>query len=390
MRKLNKVIYASSAMREEDFMTLFQKMSKIPGQQAQKFNRLMIQGIKKNDTDVYVITSPPINKSNCSSRVIALGKRKEGRITYRYLPIINIRIVKNVLVMLLSFLHTFFASINKDTVIVCDVLNISVAMGAVYAGRLLGKQCIGIVTDIPELMVTGHTKRTVKYCHNIINKCTSYVFLTEAMNDRLNPKGKPYTIVEGICAANIEDDIPSEAEKELSCLYAGLLDAEYGVKNMVDGFVKADIPNCVMHICGSGPYAEELKQVVSEHDNVIYHGSLFNKDVLALEHRVSLLINPRPSVNEFTKYSFPSKNMEYMASGTPVLTTKLPGMPEEYNEYVYLLEDETADGVCKALREILSKPAEELHQKGKEAKEFVLREKNNVKQAEKLLNLIGD
>ena len=133
-----------------------------------------------------------------------------------------------------------------------------------------------------------------------------------------------------------------------------------------------------------------MKALSEKYDNVIYLGIAPNSEIVKSELRATLLVNPRPTNEEYTKYSFPSKNMEYMASGTPVLTTKLPGMPEEYNEYVYLLEDESAEGVCNALKEILTKPAEELYQKGKEAKEFVVREKNNVKQAEKLISLIDN
>ena len=58
------------------------------------------------------------------------------------------------------------------------------------------------------------------------------------------------------------------------------------------------------------------------------------KQGVAEELKATLLVNPRPTTEEFTIYSFPSKNMEYMASGTPLLTTKLPGMPEEYHQYV--------------------------------------------------------
>ena len=36
-----------------------------------------------------------------------------------------------------------------------------------------------------------------------------------------------------------------------------------------------------------------------------------------------------------------------MACGTPLLTTKLPGIPDEYYEYCYTLDDETVDGVIK-------------------------------------------
>ena len=115
-----------------------------------------------------------------------------------------------------------------------------------------------------------------------------------------------------------------------------------------------------------------------------------NDVVVEEELRATLLVNPRPTNEDYTKYSFPSKNMEYMASGTPVLTTKLPGMPEEYYPYVYLLEEESAEGMAKALKEILSKPAEELAQKGAAAKKFVMEKKNNISQAKKLLDMLNN
>ena len=386
---VKKVIYAASVMREEEFSAIFAGSNNMPGQQAQKFNRLMVDGIEKNGVEIFVMSAPPITTRNCNRRVVALGKKRKGNTVYRYLPILNVKYLKNPFVVLSAFFHTLFATIGRKSAIVCDVLNVSVAMGAVAAGRLLGKRCIGIVTDVPELMVTGHTNKQVKYCYKIIRKCTDYVFLTEAMNERLNPKGKPYIIVEGVCSGTFGDDdkVPSD---ERVCFYAGLLDPEYGVKIMVDGFRKAKIPNTRLIICGKGPYEAELTQIAAEDPSVEYLGSLMNSEVVEMEKKATLLINPRPSSGEFTKFSFPSKNMEYMASGTPVLTTKLPGMPKEYDEYVYLLEEETADGVCKSLREIFAKTPEELHQKGSAAKEFVLQEKNNVKQAEKLLRLINN
>jgi len=388
MAKPKKVVYASSAMNEEDFSDLFRDSSKIPGQQAQKFNRLFAKGIEKNGVDVLMLSAPPITRSNCPSRIKLLRKKREGRICYSYLPIFNFKGIKNLLVMVLSFLRTFFALIGRDSAVVCDVLNISVAMGAVSAGRLLGKPCVGIVTDIPELMVTGHTPKMVKYSHKIIRKCTQYVFLTEAMSDRLNPTGKPYVIVEGVCDAEAVHDSENSVPEQPSCMYAGLLDAEYGVKSLVDGFLMANVPNAKLHLCGNGPYVEELKQIVDNNSNVIYHGMLFNKDVVKLEHEVSLLVNPRPSEGEFTKYSFPSKNMEYMVSGTPMLATRLPGIPTEYFDHLYLIEDESAEGIANVLRQVFSKSPEELLEKGRGAKAFILREKNNVKQAQKLMEML--
>ena len=388
MHKHKKVVYASSVMHEKDFSDLFKTSAKIPGQQAQKFNRLMVKGFIKNGLDVRVISAPPITPSNCSSKIKVLRKRKFGNLCYRYLPVVNIKGIKNIIIMILSFFSSFSSLIGKDSAVVCDVLNISVAMGAVSAGRLLGKRCVGIVTDIPELMVTGHTGKMVKLCYRIIGNCTDYVFLTEAMNERLNPDDKPYVIVEGVCDEEQVNDYSLTDEVEKSCLYAGLLDAEYGVKNMVDAFILADIPNCTLHLCGSGPYVDELNNVVKQHRNIVYHGVMMISDVLNLERKVSLLINPRPSSGEFTKYSFPSKNMEYMTSGTPVIANRLPGIPDEYYDHIYVFSGETVEEMAESFKMVFSKPSEALAQTGADAYYFVTEFKNSKVQAEKVINLL--
>lgn len=108
--------------------------------------------------------------------------------------------------------------------------------------------------------------------------------------------------------------------------------------------------NFRLKLFGSGPFVEKLKTKYTKKDSRIqYMGVAPNAEVVAAELDASLLVNPRPTHEEFTKYSFPSKNIEYMASGTPLLTTKLPGMPKEYYPYVFLIENESVEGYAKAL-----------------------------------------
>ena len=77
-----------------------------------------------------------------------------------------------------------------------------------------------------------------------------------------------------------------------------------------------------------------------------------------------------------------------MASGTPVLTTRLPGMPKEYYPYVDFIEEESAAGIAAALKAVLTRSDEELFQKGQKARAFVLEGRNNVVQAKKLLDML--
>ena len=372
-------------MGEKTFSDIFVNSKNIPGQQAQKFNRLLIKGLKLNGTDVIGLSTPPVTTSNLNKKFIVLGKKIEDEILFSYVPAINIPILKNILNIAGSFFKTLKYQKKNKTIIVCDVLNVSVSLGAVFAGILVGCPIVGIVTDIPELMVTGYLSRQVKLIYKILDKCSHYVFLTEPMNARLNPTGKPYVIIEGICNENTENE---KLDHNNHSIYAGYLDEKYGIKALIEAFILANVDGQELHIYGAGPYAEEAKRIANESDSIVYHGSVLNEIVVAEEKKARLLINPRPSNEEFTKYSFPSKNMEYMASGTPVLTTKLLGMTKDYYEYVYCFKDETVEGMSETLKTILEKDDEQLLEKGKEAQHFVMMQKNNLIQARKILALV--
>lgn len=382
-----KLYYVSTTTDAESFAQLFRNSAKVPGQQAQKFHRLMLSGLARNGAEVTAVSGLPVTKRNMPRKLIRGYRKVTDGVTYRYVFTVNLPFLKNITQMIGVFIRTLFGCVHKDSAVVCDVLNASIAYAAMVAARLAHKPCIGIVTDLPELMVTGTGKRYCKMVHRVIDGCTGYVMLTAAMNEALNEAGKPCTIIEGLC------DISMHGERRLNesvrvAMYAGLLDSRYGVKTMVDGFVKAAIPNAQLHIYGAGPYVSTLKRVVAENPNVVYHGTVMVDEVVAAELEADLLINPRPACEEFAKFSFPSKNMEYMVSGTPLLGARLPGIPEEYYSHMYLIADDTVEGMAAALRETLMLPSDELSEKGASAKRFVLEEKNNIKQAARLLSLL--
>ena len=59
-----KIDYASSAMDAQDFTKLFENSPQTPGQQAQKYNRLMIQGLAANGAEVRAVTARPVTGAN--------------------------------------------------------------------------------------------------------------------------------------------------------------------------------------------------------------------------------------------------------------------------------------------------------------------------------------
>jgi len=212
------------------------------------------------------------------------------------------------------------------------------------------------------------------------------------VNEPVNTNNNPQIAIEGM--VNYESKEVSNLREgkyqEKVVVYAWDLHEKYGIKKLIEAFVSLQMEDVRFLIYGSGEMEKEIREYEGQDSRIKYFGVVHNSIVIREEIKATLLVNPRPSDEEFTKYSFPSKNMEYMSTGTPLLTTKLPGMPEEYYDFVYLFDDESVEGMARTLERVLSLPKAELHAKGNAAKEFVLREKNNVVQAKKLLNLFED
>lgn len=393
-----QILYLSGLASQAALTDAQKRNPNYAGYAMQKFNRLMVEGFARNGNRVTAL-------STFYMPGIGVGYRRkseiEENVTYKYITSPNNHLIRHVWLVAYCFFRVLFWGMfhKKNKTLIADVLNISACLGAVAATRLLGLNSVGVMTDMPGLMVhNGNSAReepgirkmsfTTRMNMSFLSKFTHYVFLTEQMNV-VNTQHCPYIIVEGLVDADMQMPEMKEKSTKRIVLYAGALHERYGLKLLVEGFILADVADTELWIYGSGPFAEELPEYTRRDPRVVYKGIRPNNEVVKAELQATLLVNPRPTHEEFTKYSFPSKNMEYMVSGTPVLTTVLPGMPIEYYPYVFLFDgEETIEGYAKVMRSVLLFPDEVLKEKGAKAREWVLDNKNHVTQTARIIELI--
>lgn len=393
------VLYISSVCSKSKFDSLFRTAKLKPAQQAQKYHQLMVYGLANNTAgSLHAITALPINRKISSQFYYESDQEVVEGLIYHYLAFINFPVLRSLFLFLNCFFKVFkYCLKDGTTIVICDILNITVSSAALLAAKLTRQTNIGIVTDVPSFLACMHgTSNSLrsKIISNVntfvMNHFNSFVFLTEEMNKLINKRHKPYVVIEGQvdnCMLHRINTIEGKQKKRI-CIYSGAIHKVYGIKMLVEAFVIAAIPDSELHIYGSGDFEEELKKICKTYDCIKYFGVVPNDIVVEEQLKATLLINPRPTDREYTKYSFPSKNMEYMVSGTPVLTTALPGMPEEYKKYVFIIEKESVAGIAKKLSEILMMDKADLHEVGKKAREFVLEKKNNRVQSEKILKMV--
>lgn len=398
---MKNILYVSTVCSQKKFEKIYEESIVKPQQQSQKFHSLFLQGLAQLNHNLYVMSTLPINSKSNREAWTRKSRELEGNIHYTYLPYFRFSLIKHLVVFISAFITCFVWSMKKSNkVLICDVLNLTSSMAALFVSKLFRYKSVAIVTDLP-LYLSQYSRGDKKskslitncyasLCNYFISKYDMYMILTEQMNEVVNPLNKPYVVIEGMVDLNMAHKFNNLENKyeEKVIIYAGALFEKYGVKKLIEAFINTSAVDARLWLYGAGEMEKEIMMYQKKDKRIRYFGVVPNTQVVQEEIRATLLVNPRPSTEEFTKYSFPSKNMEYMVSGTPLLTTKLPGMTEDYYDYVYLIENESVEDITEAIEELLMKSNEELNLKGYLAKEFVLKEKNNLVQAKKLLEKI--
>ena len=386
-----RIIYASCLISKKKNKELFENNT-YTGFQVQKFHQLLCHGFAFNKCDIQILSALPVTRKNCNKIFIKKDYEKEGSIFFNYLTVINLPILKNIFIILAAMIEMFKLAKCKDNVfLMADCLNQSVSFGAVIVSKILGIKSIGIITDLPDFL---SDKGKNSFNNMIIKMFNNYVLLTDEMNDyiveNITHKNKPYIVIEGSVDYTILNETTYEKYEKKVCMYTGTLAKIYGIEYLVKGFIKANVLNSELHLYGDGDFKNELIDLCKKNSNIKYFGTKPNEYIVEEQKKATLLINPRPSNEEFTKYSFPSKNLEYMASGTPLLATDLPGIPDEYKRYEYIIENENIEGIANMFRYVLNLTDAELRKKGKMAQEFVLGTKNNIIQTKKIMEWLNN
>lgn len=130
-------------------------------------------------------------------------------------------------------------------------------------------------------------------------------------------------------------------------MYAGILEPVTGVDMLLKAFSRVSNPLVRLKISGKGSFQKMVEDAAKQDDRITYLGCVPYEEYLSNLKQADILVNPRNMNLPENENNFPSKIMEYLATGKPIISTRFPGW-EKYNKYIAFCES-TVDGLQTAL-----------------------------------------
>jgi glycosyltransferase involved in cell wall biosynthesis len=153
--------------------------------------------------------------------------------------------------------------------------------------------------------------------------------------------------------------------------YAGALVDIAGVDLLLDAIPHVTDRDVEFWISGRGPLEERVKQAAATDPRVRFFGFVTQEKYAELLQEAAVLVNPRPRVLLENRYNFPSKLMEYLAAGRPVISTATSDVAEHYGDAVVVLDDETPEGLARCIEQVFATPVAERAAMGSRARAAV-------------------
>ena len=362
-----RIVYFTTAQEEKDFRS-FITYWKIPlNASNQNFHNKLIRSLAvKNQVDVISIRPFSLSKTTISG--LKRETKEDGHITWHYIKRGGGKIWRTLTIA--PQVKSILKKLNlNNTIFMTDSINTHVVKVANKMGETFKRPVIGICTDSPS-NISG-TKRS--YALNILSQAQKFsgcVALTDGLKDLFNPDGKPSYVFEGL----VEDrKFPKTNEKKNPYFFfGGALMEKYGVYQLIEAFKILKPKDIDLYICGHHGDKEKIKEAIKGNQRIKSLGLLNVNKVMELEQKSLACINPRPFTEDLDRFSIPSKTLEYMAMGRPVISVKNTALKKKFPEDVVWLDAANESDLVHGMKIVLNMSEAEREEVGRRIKNRVL------------------
>lgn len=131
----------------------------------------------------------------------------------------------------------------------------------------------------------------------------------------------------------------SRNKEKVIFMYSGLLSKVTGVDILLQAVTEINEKGFELWISGKGDLEQQVCEASKRDNRICYLGHMEYNEYIETLEKVDVLINPRNMSLPENQNNFPSKIMDYLATGKDILSSKFVGW-EKFDENIIFYDDE--------------------------------------------------
>ncbi|MEI7984656.1 MAG: glycosyltransferase [Armatimonadota bacterium] len=280
-------------------------------------------------------------------------------------------------------------------VVICYNLTAPPAWPISLVSKIIQLDLVPFIGDIyvPGEVVKDTLLRRIEFNgqKRLIPKVDGLLIANQAIVDDFAPNRHSLLLEGGVMESLVHrfENHPREQDTTFHVVFAGQLSVLNGVTLLLDALNLLEMPNLRVSILGGGEFANVAKEAAEKDPRITYCGLRPHEDVLKHYEQADLLLNLRRTDFQTQRYVFPSKVVECLATGRPLLTTCTGHVEKEFGDMVFLLRDESPLALAEAIRSLSKMTKQNREMVGTKAQRHVMEHKTwegNVRRLENYLD----
>ncbi|PKF89110.1 hypothetical protein CW306_07210 [Bacillus sp. BA3] len=216
------------------------------------------------------------------------------------------------------------------------------------------KKAVAVIADFTPVAEQGSLLRKfyAQLMQREFPKYQKIVMLSNGVEAYLKSNQEKIVVNGCLDLSKFEYITPPTLKNTINIVYTGLLSKVTGVDLLVESFMKVKNPKLRLIISGQGsdlsPY---LTESTKKDNRIIFKGFVSREEYYEILQSADILVNPRNMNYLQNKNNFPSKVLEYIATGRVIISTMFNGY-EEYKENIMFVDSsvsELMEGILKAV-----------------------------------------
>ncbi|WP_321301855.1 glycosyltransferase [uncultured Sphaerochaeta sp.] len=227
--------------------------------------------------------------------------------------------------ILLSVMFYLLKNLKRNDIIICYNANILYILPVMIC-RIVKRRRIKIIYEIEELyskskILTGFKAFLMKLTESYMLRFSdSYIVVNERICDFL-PQKKNVLINSGYYINNSVRKIDENNQNIIT--YCGRLDYEGGIEVLLESLLHLK-SRFKLLVTGDGEYRDKVEkfQLIHSSIDIEYLGFVSQSELDSILTKTKVCVNPLRGKCDFSKYSFPSKVLMYLAYGCNVISSE--------------------------------------------------------------------